>query len=90
MVDRLNESYFPYHCWKELGLQLGLLKHRLDIIENDNRRITECLIECLSAWLKGEDKVKEKQTRSWKSLAIALDKIEQNDVAEKIRIKCDV
>lgn len=89
-MDKLNESSFPQYRWKELGLKLGLFIYSLKLIENDNKQNTDCFIECLSAWLEGKDKVKEKQTRSWKSLAVALGKMELNDVAAKIRKMCDI
>lgn len=38
--------------WKDIGLQLGLSKHELDIIEADYRRIEEQRREMIDLWLR--------------------------------------
>ena len=52
--------------WYYLGLELGLEKYQLDIIDKDNRGIVEdCKMEMISKWLD-TDKV------SWQCLVKAL------------------
>uniref|UniRef100_A0A1X7U6B5 Death domain-containing protein n=1 Tax=Amphimedon queenslandica TaxID=400682 RepID=A0A1X7U6B5_AMPQE len=81
-------DHLPYHMWYELGLQLGLYQPRLeDINEDNNGNSKECFIQCMSAWLRGEDKVRKKGGPSWLSLATALDMIEENSIAAYIRDK---
>ena len=41
----------------------------------------------MSAWLRGEDKVREKGGPTWSSLATALDAIEEKFIASNIRDK---
>ena len=41
----------------------------------------------MSAWLRGEDKVREKGGPSWSSLATALDKEGKHHIATNIRDK---
>ena len=48
----------------------------------------KCFRECMSAWLRGEDKVKETEDGpSWLSLVLALDIIGKSDVATNIKQK---
>ena len=47
----------------------------------------DCFRECMSAWLRGEDKVREKGGPSWSSLATALDAIQEKSIASYIRDK---
>ncbi|XP_019863228.1 PREDICTED: uncharacterized protein LOC109592130, partial [Amphimedon queenslandica] len=78
----------PRSVWHRLGLQLGLHDRRLVDIDTDYRGKTEeCFHECMSAWLRGEDKVREKGGPSWSSLATALDTIEEKSTASYIRNK---
>uniref|UniRef100_A0A1X7VD31 Uncharacterized protein n=2 Tax=Amphimedon queenslandica TaxID=400682 RepID=A0A1X7VD31_AMPQE len=45
--------------WFQLGLHLGLYDPRLKAIDTDYRgKTVECFRECMSAWLRGEDKLK--------------------------------
>ena len=78
----------PCTVWRRLGLQLGLQDPRLVDIDTDYRGKTEdCFHACMSAWLRGEDKVREKGGPSWSSLATALDTIEEKSIASYIRHK---
>ena len=57
-------------------------------IETDYRGQSEDRFHaCMSAWLRGEDKVREKGGPSWSSLATALDTIEEKSIASNIRDK---
>ena len=81
-------NHLPYHIWHDLGLQLGLYQPTLeDINEDNNGDSKKCFRQCMSAWLRGEDKVREKGGPSWSSLAIALDKEGKHSIATNIRDK---
>ncbi|XP_019849616.1 PREDICTED: uncharacterized protein LOC109580650 [Amphimedon queenslandica] len=74
--------------WFQFGLHLGLYDPRLKAIEADYRgKTVECFRECMSAWLRGEDGVREKGGPSWSSLATALDTIEEKSIASYIKNK---
>uniref|UniRef100_A0A1X7U5J1 Uncharacterized protein n=1 Tax=Amphimedon queenslandica TaxID=400682 RepID=A0A1X7U5J1_AMPQE len=73
--------------WYQFGLHLGLYDPTLNVIKMDHRECKPCLIQCMSAWLRGEDKVREKGGPSWSSLATALDTIEEKPIASYIRDK---
>ncbi|XP_019857981.1 PREDICTED: uncharacterized protein LOC105314442 [Amphimedon queenslandica] len=86
VVDELRSIDFTE--WKALGLSLGLYHNNLGIIEESCRgNVKKCFTECMAAWLKGEDKVREKGGPSWSSLATALEKIEANGIANNINAK---
>ena len=81
-------NHLPCHTWHDLGLQLGLYQPRLeDINEDNNGDSKKCFRQCMSAWLRGEDKVREKGGPSWSSLATALDKEGKHHIATNIRDK---
>ena len=83
-----SDQQLPCLVWHRLGLQLGLYEPRLvDIDKRHRRDPVDCFRECMSAWLRGEDKVREKGGPSWSSLATALDIIEEKDIATYIRYK---
>ena len=73
--------------WYQFGLHLGLYDPTLRAIETDYKKTVECFRECMSAWLRGEDGVREKGGPSWSSLATALDTIEEKSIASYIRDK---
>uniref|UniRef100_A0A1X7UJ47 Death domain-containing protein n=1 Tax=Amphimedon queenslandica TaxID=400682 RepID=A0A1X7UJ47_AMPQE len=81
-------NHLPCHIWHDLGLQLGLYQPTLeDINEDNNGDSKKCFRQCMSAWLRGEDKVREKGGPSWSSLATALDKEGKHHIATNIRDK---
>ena len=72
--------------WHDLGLQLGLYEPRLvDIDEKNRGNPVKCFRECMSAWLRGVDKVKDKDGPSWLSLVSALKTIREHCIADTIK-----
>ena len=68
--------------WRNLGVQLLQEKYtnKLDIIQENHRGdIERCCTEMLKHWLNVDTKA------SWDKLIDALEKIEQNSLAEKIK-----
>ena len=80
-------NQFRYSYWHQLGLYLGLYSNTLDAIKLDYRECKQCFIQCMSAWLRGEDKVKDKDGPSWLSLVSALDKMGDYHIATNIKHK---
>ena len=79
---------FDYTGWYQLGLYLGLYDPTLKAIEQDYKKVKECLMECISAWLKEEDNVKETGGGpSWLSLVSALQAMGEDQIANNINIK---
>ena len=70
--------------WYDLGLQLGLYDNTLKDIKANYEDVTERFRECMSAWLRGEDNVKNKDGPSWLSLVSALKTLEKNSIATNI------
>ena len=71
--------------WKRLGLTLGLLHHTLTVIESRRRgEPSECMIDMLSAWLMEQDYVSQTGVPSWSVLRAALEKIGENETADRI------
>ena len=69
----------------ELGLKLGLKKNTLDTIRANYPQDThQCLIECLSKWLKRADAVDSKGGATWDSLSDALRSMDEIAVADKL------
>ena len=64
-----------------LGLKLGLFYSTLQKIETDVRAVNKCKREMLAAWLKGEDKSKD---RTWYTLVDAVHKMNHRSLAEEI------
>ena len=67
--------------WKTLGLLLGLLQNRLDVIERDYDHVDDCYREMLHAWYDAT------LHPSWDIITWALDEMGQNRLAESIRKK---
>ena len=90
----MKAQQFEYTKWFELGLYLGLYEPTLNAIEDYRRgNPIKCLRECLSAWLRKEDGVKDKGCLSWLTLATALGKLENHSASaplHEVRVdKCD-
>ena len=60
-----SSNQFHYSDWYQLGLYLGLYDNTLAAINKDHKESMPCFIACMSAWLRGEDKVKDKGGPSW-------------------------
>ena len=74
--------------WHDLGLHLGLYEPTLvDVGEKHREDPVKCFRECMSAWLRGKDKVKDKDGPSWLSLVLALETLKKNSIATKIKEK---
>ena len=83
--DALKEGHFTDAKWLDLGLKLKLSYSDLESIRakwsNDP---SQCLLECLSLWLTSAS------TRTWETLAIALERMDKNATAQHIRKTCKV
>ena len=73
--------------WHDLGLQLGLYDNTLKDIKANYEDVVERFRECMSAWLRGEDKVKDKDGPSWLSLVLPLETIGEHHIATNIKQK---
>ena len=84
-----STQHLSCSVWHSLGLQLGLYEPRLVDMDKKNRGDpVDCFRECMSAWLKGEDKVREVGGGPcWLSLVSALDTIGEKHIATNIRDK---
>ena len=80
-----STQHLPCAVWYDLGLQLGLYDNTLKDIKANYENVTERFRECMSAWLREEDKVKDKDGPSWLSLVSALKTLEQNSIATDIK-----
>ena len=81
-------QHLPCAVWYDLGLQLGLYDNTLKDIRANYKDVAEHFRECMSAWLRGEDKVKETEDGpSWLSLVVALKTLEKNSIAANIEKK---
>ena len=84
--ELMSTQHLSCSVWHDLGLQLGLYEPRLvDIDEKNRGDPVDCFRECMSAWLRGEDKVREAGGPSWLSLVSALDTIGEHQIATNIR-----
>ena len=86
IIEALKKGLFPSYHWSPLGLQLNLLQPTLSSIKaNHKDDVDSCLQECLTLWLSKANKVSESEGPTWDSLASALNKINENFTAEKIK-----
>ena len=83
VTEMLEHNDFPNSYWKELGRQLGLDDATLDDIDEEYGTLKKRFKKCMHTWLKRGDS--EKQVKTWKTLADALDRMGQQKVAEKIK-----
>ena len=87
-LNDLLEAILSVTAWKQLGLNLGLEKYKLDNIEiNKHWIVQDCQMEMISLWLDTGD-------ASWRALvrALASKQVEKKDLAEKIaaeHTKCE-
>ena len=67
--------------WQQLGEVLGIDEDLIDEIFTNNETDEECLKDILDVWLK-------KSSPAWKCVAVALQKIGEDQVAESLYGKC--
>ena len=85
VINSLKRCGFPEIKWDDLGLNLGLLKNTLEVIEGMNRGdVSKCLKECLSQWLRRADKVDSRGGATYNSLSIALRSMNEVAVADEL------
>ena len=66
-------SHFPNVQWDDLGLQLGIVRLKLDEIRANNlRNVKNCLKDCLTLWLQRDYNTEEYDKPTMESLAGAL------------------
>ncbi|XP_019849916.1 PREDICTED: uncharacterized protein LOC109580806 [Amphimedon queenslandica] len=87
VIEELLLNHLEYSNWHQFGLHLGLYDQTLNSIKKDHGECKQCLIQCMSAWLREKDKVREKGGPSWSSLARALDTVGEKSIASYIKTK---
>ena len=86
MLTKLKNAKFNNANWRMLGLQLGLHKRTLDVIDSNHPRDTDrCHMECLTNWLTRDDDVDKQGKPTYNVLATALDNIGMKNQADYIR-----
>lgn len=83
-VENLSSELKPVRIkWFELGINLGLKKHELDVIRMDYapQGCDRQLLEMLAHWLQ------RAPDAAWMDVVNALQKIEENTLAESIFLK---
>ena len=74
-MNDLNRYVKKYASdWKDIGLELGLDYHALQIIEKDNRQCVTCLRETLQKWLDLNP-----DCATWKALELALTNVNRTN-----------
>ena len=69
-------SHFPNVQWDDLGLQLGIVRLKLDEIRANNpRNVKNCLKDCLTLWLQRDYNTEEYDKPTMESLAGAFRKM---------------
>lgn len=82
ILDSLGAHHYKGRKWENLCLALGLTADTIGVIETNHiKNVEGCLNECLSRWLRKEDRVNE---TNWETLINALRHIGENAAAEGI------
>ena len=77
-VDDLNH-------WRTLGLKLGLCYPTLQRIAGEqHENISQCKLNMMAAWLQQQDNVSQRGVPSWSMLRAALQRMGENEIANKI------
>ncbi|XP_019861338.1 PREDICTED: uncharacterized protein LOC109589755 [Amphimedon queenslandica] len=82
----LNKALFGATKWVDLGLKLGLLMPRLNVIGEGGGDAYRHLRRTIEAWLKGEDNV---TSRTWQTLIDAVEGTGDRAAAERIPKKLE-
>ncbi|XP_019858339.1 PREDICTED: uncharacterized protein LOC109586576 [Amphimedon queenslandica] len=77
----LNKALFGATKWVDLGLKLGLLMPRLNVIGEGGGDAYKHLRRTIEAWLEGEDNV---TSRTWQTLIDAVEGTGDRAAAERI------
>ena len=82
MVKDLEEELRSLVYWERFALYLqGIVQSDINIIKHDHRYIAEQKIALFDKWLR------KNPTASWKDVIHALEKVEENSLAEEIKKK---
>ena len=86
VVTVLNKALFGATNWNDLGLKLGLLMPRLNVIGETGGDAYKHLKKTIESWLKGEDNV---TSRTWQTLINAVrgtgDRAAADRIPEKLK-----
>ena len=86
ILDELKK--FSVCNWRKFGLKAGLCNNTLDRIEANKTKVEDKFAECLSCWLRREDKVNKQGKPSWNRLAEILEELDRSVAGEiKDRIR---
>ena len=78
-------NHFPNDQWDDLGLQLGIVRVKLNEIRANNpRNVKNCLKDCLTLWLQRDYNTEEYDKPTMESLAGALRKMGLKATASRI------
>ena len=81
MLEAVNDL----NDWMNLSLKLGLCYPTLERIAEEQRgNISQCKLKIMVAWLQQQDMVSLKGVPSWSVLKAALQKIGENEIANRI------
>ena len=74
--------------WSRLGMTLGLLYHPTltDIETYRHFQVKDCKKDMLLAWLQRKDNVLQTGVPSWSVLRAALQRIGENEIANRIAV----
>ena len=85
IIKIFNDSNFPSSQAEKLGIFLGIPSAKVEDIKRNNQgNVDGMMIAVLIRWLQTG------KNASWKELAGAVERCEHPNVAEKIRLMCDV
>ena len=70
--------------WREMGLALGIELNTLDIIQEDQVRVTKCWQEVMRRWMKGEG-ADEGYPATWEGLYKLLYDVGMSMVAKELK-----
>ena len=83
VMNTLKKAHFPFDKFEKLGLNLGLYRPTISEITNGDN--DHNLMEILSKWLEKADGVDKKGGPTVFSLVCALEDMDQNATANKVK-----